>query len=193
MDEELYEIVPVDPLHKLKTKGSELEKEIDAIKEILRDTITASKINKNADRLVDRLIEMIQVTQGMVESVAKSNQDIGRQLNKSIQEMNESNRRVTEKLEGVMEFFARAAETEAERGPDVTSQLQNFMDKMESRLNDISESHRRLEEKTRELERKSVPRSPVPAPTPAGTQPQPFNRPVSLVPAPPKPFNMDEG
>ena len=185
MDEDLYEIVPLDPLHKLKTKGTELEKEIDAIKEILRDTITASKINKSADQLVDRLIEMVKVNQQMVETVSKSNQEIGRQLNSSIQAMVESNRQLTEKLEGVMEFFARAAETEAEKGPDVSSQLQDFMDSIESKLNDIHESHKKLEEKTSIIEKRMASR-------PASTQQQPFGQPVSLVPAPPKPFTMDE-
>jgi len=186
MEEELYEIVPVDPLHKLKNKGSELEKEIDAIKEILRDTITASKINKSADQLVDRLIEMIKVNQEMVEQATQSNQNIGRQLNSAIQEMIESNRRITEKLEGVMEFFARAAETEAEKGPDISGQLQDFMDRIESRLNEISDSHKKLEEKTNLIEKKVVARQQT-------SQPQPFTRPVSLVPAPPKPFKADEG
>jgi len=186
MEEDLYEIVPVDPLHKLKSKGTELEKEIDAIKEILRDTITASKINKSADQLVDRLIEMVKVNQQMVETVSKSNQEIGRQLNTSIQEMTESNRQVTEKLEGIMEFFARAAETQAERGPDVSSQLQDFMDSIESKLNDIQQSHKKLEEKTNIIEKKVASR-------PASNPQQPFGQPISLVPAPPRPFRMDEG
>lgn len=186
MEEDLYEIVPLDPLHKLKTKGSELEKEIDAIKEILRDTITASKINKNADQLVDRLIEMIKVNQEMVAVTSKSNQDLARQLNTAIQEMIEGNRKLSEKLDGVMEFFARAAETEAEKGPDVSSQLQDFMDNIESRLNEISESTRELSEKTNVLEKRMVAR-------PAAAPGQAFSRPVSLVPAPPKPFKMDEG
>lgn len=183
MAEDLYEIVQTDPLHRLKLKGSELEKEIDAIKEILRDTVTASKISKSSDEIVERIIDMIKVSQEMVETVSSSNIEMGRQLNQSIKEMAEGNRRLSEKLDGLIEFFAQAAESEEEKGPSAfVKKMEQMLQGLEGKLDSMDQRHKNLEGRLTSLESK-----PAPAPLPMQA-PRPFARPVSLVPAPPKPL-----
>jgi uncharacterized coiled-coil DUF342 family protein len=119
-DEPLYEIVEMDPLHKLREKGDDLEKEIDSIKKVLKDTVAVSKLHASADELVDKIIEMIKVSQDMVEAVAKSNQQISQQLQKSLDEMVRSNKDLSEKLNALLAFFAESSEAPSSEAAETT-------------------------------------------------------------------------
>jgi len=135
-EENLYEIVPMDPIDKMKSKGTELEKEIDAIKNILKETVKVSKMKTSADEMVDKIIEMLKVSQDMVGAVSKSNQELSQQLQKSLDSMTESNKELSQKMDMLLDFFAEAAETpaESEAHPEVESAVVDKLDKLISSL-----------------------------------------------------------
>lgn len=156
-DEPLYEIVEMDPLHKLREKGDDLEKEIDSIKKVLKDTVAVSKLHASADELVDKIIEMIKVSQDMVEAVAKSNQQISQQLQKSLDEMVRSNKDLSEKLNALLAFFAESSEaspSEAETThPTGTSaKMEAILEALTSKLDEVSQSNKLVADQTAQMQ-----------------------------------------
>lgn len=191
-NEDLYEMVPMDPLRKLKVKGSELEKEIDAIKDILKDTVTISKLNAGAEELVGKIIQMIKISQDMVEAVSRSNQDLGRQLNASVKEMTNSNRELSHKLDALLEFFAETGEHAEKETPEIEDAVKKMVTDLGGKLDQLIEGHRKLERKTGELERKLTHvRAPAPRPLPPPPR-RPMAAPAQYAPGAPPPFNPDE-
>ncbi len=153
-DEDLYELVQVDPLHKLRERGEELEKEIDSIKKVLKDTVAVSKLHASADELVDKIIEMIKVSQDMVEAVAKTNQQLSQQLQKSLDEMVRSNKELSEKLDGLLDFFAEASEAppEEESAAAGGSELKPVLESLTRKLDEVVQTNREVAGRTAELQ-----------------------------------------
>ncbi|MFH1786864.1 MAG: hypothetical protein ABH829_04425 [archaeon] len=204
-DEEIYELVATDPLEKLKAKGGELEKEIDAIKEILKDTVTISKLNASAEELVSKLIDMVKLSQDMTRSVSKSNEDVSRQINKSIQEMRDSNRELSQKLDALLEFFAEAGEKEEIERSEIESDMQKVLSQVSSKIDNLVRSNQEISSKTKELEFKMEDLSKKkhvlrPAPLPSVMEQPAFPKPERPMPPPlskggipaPKPFKLED-
>ncbi len=155
-DEPLYEIVEMDPLHRLRERGEDLEKEIDSIKKVLKDTVAVSKLHASADELVDKIIEMIKVSQDMVEAVAKSNQQISQQLQKSLDEMVRSNKDLSEKLNALLAFFAESSEVSSEaettHAPGANQKLDSVLEQLTSRLEEVSQTNKMVAEQTSQMQ-----------------------------------------
>lgn len=152
-DEDLYELVQMDPLHKLRERGEELEKEIDSIKKVLKDTVAVSKLHASADELVDKIIEMIKVSQDMVEAVAKTNQQLSQQLQKSLDEMVRSNKELSEKLDGLLDFFAEASEAPPEEeSAAAESELKPVLENLTRKLDEVVQTNREVATRTAELQ-----------------------------------------
>lgn len=180
----MYELVPTDPLDKLKTKATELEKEIEAIKEVLKDTVSISKLHASSEELVGNLVDMIKVNQEMVEAVSKSNKEIGSQINKSIQQMNESNKELSQKLDALLEFFAEAGEKEEIEKTEISEDLKKVLDELSTKIDEISDSNRKLSErmavlegKIEEMGKRRIHR-PLPPPIPSVTEQKPAPPPL---------------
>jgi len=144
----------MDPLHKLRERGEELEKEIDSIKRVLKDTVAVSKLHASADEMVDKIIEMIKVSQDMVEAVAKTNQQLSQQLQKSLDEMVRSNKELSEKLDGLLDFFAEASEAppeeESAAAPD--SGLKTVLENLTKKLDEVVQTNKDVATRTSELQ-----------------------------------------
>jgi len=209
-DEPLYEIVEMDPLHKLREKGDDLEKEIDSIKKVLKDTVAVSKLHASADELVDKIIEMIKVSQDMVEAVAKSNQQISQQLQKSLDEMVRSNKDLSEKLNALLAFFAESSEAPSEAEtthPTGTSaKLESVLEALTSKLDEVSQSNKLVADQTAHMQgtmeelgesmktQIKKMRSPSMQPAPSGLSMQRPAIPTSpMPPAPPRPLSRPQG
>ena len=208
-DEEIYELVQTDPLEKLKAKGSELEKEIDAIKEILKDTVTISKLNSSAEELVGKLIEMVKLSQDMTKNVSKSNGEVSREINKSILEMRDSNKELGQKLDALLEFFAEAGEKEEIEKSEIESDMHEVLSKVSTKIDALIQSNDALSKKTVEIEGKMeelakkkkkphlAPIEPLPSVTTAASFPTPEKPEAPAAAKPggipaPKPFKLSE-
>ena len=202
-EEELYEIVAMDPLHKLKEKGEGLEKEIESIKRVLKDTVAISKLHASADELVDKIIEMIKVSQDMVEAVAKSNQQLSQQLQKSLDEMVKSNKDLSDKLNALLAFFAESGEVspEEEHPEAKTGKLESVLEDLSSKLGEVVKSNKEMTEQTMQMQSAMAEvtenlktqikkmRAPVPStPVPSLSTPRVSVPASPLPPAPPKPL-----
>ncbi len=209
-DEPLYEIVEMDPLHKLREKGDDLEKEIDSIKKVLKDTVAVSKLHASADELVDKIIEMIKVSQDMVEAVAKSNQQISQQLQKSLDEMVRSNKDLSEKLNALLAFFAESSEAPSEAEtthPTGTSaKLESVLEALTSKLDEVSQTNKLVADQTSQMQGtmqemsesmktqiKKMRAPPMPS-APSGLSMQRPAIPTSpMPPSPPRPLSRPPG
>jgi len=210
-DEPLYEIVEMDPLHKLREKGDDLEKEIDSIKKVLKDTVAVSKLHASADELVDKIIEMIKVSQDMVEAVAKSNQQISQQLQKSLDEMVRSNKDLSEKLNALLAFFAESSEASPSEAAETThptgtsAKMEAILEALTSKLDEVSQSNKLVADQTSQMQgamqemNESMKtqikkmRSPQ-MPGPSGLSMQRPAIPMSpMPPAPPRPLSRPQG
>ena len=206
-DEPLYEIVEMDPLHRLKEKGQDIEKEIDSIKRVLKDTVAVSKLHASADELVDRIIEMIKVSQDMVEAVAKSNQQLSQQLQKSLDEMVRSNKDLSEKLNALLAFFAESSETSSEAETThqpAESKLEAVLETLTSKLDEVSQTNKLVADQTAQMQSNMEElsgdlktqvkkmRTPQQAPQ-AFSMGRPAVPSSPLPPAPPKPLSRPQG
>jgi uncharacterized phage infection (PIP) family protein YhgE len=147
--EKIYEVVPVDPLEKLKKKSSELESEIHGIKKVLKETVTISKLSASADELVEKIIEMVDITQQMLSSVSRINEKLTKELTKTLKEMDKNHKILIGKMDNLITAFSEALEVEETVEPEVGNlkALQEGLDRIADKLDALIVSNREISAK----------------------------------------------
>ena len=202
----MYEIVPVDPISKLHKKTSSLEADIKEIKSALRSTVGLSKMESNADDFIKRMLNLLDSSQKMVESVAKSNQVVAAKIQTAIDRMNKANEELSVKLSKILNFFAQATEAmggEGEGGmEDLSDSIADSLNGLKGTLDNLAEQNDRsnqvLQSIERHLKSQTLRRRPMPprqappgfppAPPGAATAPPPGATQQGFPDLPPPPF-----
>ncbi|MFH1450606.1 MAG: hypothetical protein ABIF92_01350 [archaeon] len=202
---QMYEIVPVDPISKMQKKSESLENDIREIKSALRGTVGLSKLDANADKFIQRMLDLMSSSQKMVEEVAGSNEKVAQKLQVAIDHMNKINDELSEKLSQVLSFFAQATEAMTGEGEDESSdELVNAVNGLKSAMDGISQSNQQTQKILISIERnlkqqavsgrRPMPPAPqmqlTPPPAPPGSYPQQEEEPpipIEMPGAPPAP------
>ena len=205
---EAYEIVSIDPLSRIEKRNENLEKDIREIRAALRGTVGLSQLEAGADEFISQMLGLMETSQKMVQEVAVSNQQVAKKIQEAIDNMNESNKALSDKMTRVLDFFSRAAESmggEEEGGVSdvLSSSLDALHESLDSLVDQNKATHETLMSIEKHLKKQNVatsapvraPRPPVPQRrtpyavpgTPQGFPPPPAGAPSGLPPPPPPP------
>ncbi len=199
--EEYYEIVPTEPFSESESEREKerLEREIQELKQKIRATSSVPKSNSDLEKFTGKIVELLTNSQKLVNEVAESNKSLAAKIQTALDTMNKTNQVLSEKLTKILDYFAKASETEDEEeiSPEITdslSQLKNYLkllidqNKQTNQLLQSIEKHLK-----RNILRSAVPKIPKtkPAFTPPGLPPAPSTSklpPLKEGELPPPPF-----
>ena|GEM_PF-2320547 len=190
--EEVYEIVPVDPLSKIEKRHDTLQAEIGEIKAALKGTVGLSKLEANADQFIGHILDLLKSSQEMVEEVARSNQDVAASIKNTITQLNKANQDLSNKLTKILDFFAQATESmEEEKGEDLGPKFDALIAAINSLSAKTAKQNEMLETIDRDIKKSAVRGSPPPQgfpPPPPGFMPPPGGEGPQNMPPPPPGF-----
>ena len=109
--EELYEIVPSETYSDISYKSSEIQREIDEIREAMKGAVGLAKVESNAQSMITKMLDMVQTSQRLVEQVSGSNQQIAQKVQDALDKMNRTNAVLSEKLSSILDSFIKASES----------------------------------------------------------------------------------
>jgi myosin heavy subunit len=174
--DEVYEIVPVDPLSQVSRKNERLEKEIHEIRNALRGTAGLSRIESNANQFIDHMLDLMKSSQKMVDEVAKSNQAVAQKIEVALTNMEKTNTELSEKLTKILTFFAQATEAMEEESTG-DSQMVTAVNTLNETLSKLQESTSKSSELLSSIERnvkqQRVRSQSIPVPKPMSSAPMP--------------------
>ncbi len=179
---ELYEIVPTETYSDISYRSSQIQKEIDEIKDAMKSTVGLAKVEANAQSMITRMLEMVETSQRLVEQVSNSNQQLALKVQEALDKMNRTNAVLSEKLSSILDSFIKASES-MEEGPDETAKaVENLTHSVDAIHSQNAKVLELLESIDKSLKRggmrSTVPALPPPRPiTPAAQRPLPQRRP----------------
>ncbi len=170
---ELYEIVPTETYSDISYRSSQIQKEIDEIKDAMKSTVGLAKVEANAQSMITRMLEMVETSQRLVEQVSSSNQQLSLKVQEALDKMNRTNAVLSEKLSAILDSFIKASES-MEQGPDETAKaVENLTHSVDAIHSQNAKVLELLESIDKSLKRGPVrpPGTlPIPRPQPAPTQ-----------------------
>lgn len=173
--EELYEIVPTDAYSGYSARSEHLDKEIEEIKNALKSAVGLAKVEANAQTIITQMLDMVNVSQKLVEQVATANQQLAQKVQEALDRMNETNAALSEKLGTILDTFAQASESMDEAPDETTQAVKNLADTMGK----IAQQNSRMIATLESIE-KNLRRSAVRAPPMMQSRPRP--RPMQRYP-----------
>jgi len=184
MPEEMFEIVPVDPISKVEKKHEHLERELASIRNALRGK---TGIVAGDDDVMKKVLELIQSSEKSAEKTQEA-----------VDTMTQTNSELSSKLTKILDLFAKATEAmetgeEADLGPAIANLSKTFSESMrglKASLDAIGGQNQKILEALNAIERntkRQMVMPPRPAYRQAPMQRAPMRRapPVAAQTAPP--------
>lgn len=198
--DELYEIVPTEAYSDISLRSSQIQKEIDEIKDAMKSAVGLAKVESNASGMISKMLEMIQTSQRLVEQVSNSNQQLALKVQEALDKMNRTNVVLSEKLGSILDSFIQASESMGGETDESGKALQNLSHSIDLLVGQNAKILETLESIDKGLKRgvarTSLPMlspRPMSSPAPQRTQraalpPQSFNEGSVEDELPPPPF-----
>lgn len=174
--EEVYEIVPIDPLSKIEKRHDTLQAEISEIKAALKGTVGLSKLEANADEFIGHILDLLKSSQEMVEEVARSNQEVATSIKDTITQLNQANKDLSDKLTKILDFFAQATEAmEEDKGEELGPKFDILISAINALSANTAKQNQMLETIDKDIKKSAVRGVPPPGfpPPPPGFVPPP--------------------
>ena len=168
--DELYEIVPTEAYSDISLRSSQIQKEIDEIKDAMKSAVGLAKVESNASGMISKMLEMVQTSQRLVEQVSNSNQQLALKVQEALDKMNRTNVVLSEKLSLILDSFTQASESMGGETDESGKALQNLSHSIDLLVGQNAKILEALESIDKNLKRGAVrptlmpPRAPVSLP-----------------------------
>ena len=186
--DELYEIVPTEAYSDISLRSSQIQKEIDEIKDAMKSAVGLAKVESNAQGMFSKMLEMVLTSQRLVEQVSNSNQQLALKVQEALDKMNRTNVLLSEKLSTILDAFAQAGQSMGGETDESGKALQNLGHSIDLLVGQNAKILETLESIDKGLKRGAVrPSLPTLSPRPMSSAPQRTQR--AALP----PQTLDEG
>lgn len=177
--EELYEIVPAETYSDISYRSSELQKEIDEIRDALKSTVGLAKVESNAQAMITRMLQMVETSQRLVEQVSNSNQQLALKVQEAVEKMNRANVILSEKLTLILDSFVKASEAMGGETGESSKVFENISRSIDLLVGQNSKILEALESIDKGLKRGAIrPPMALPPARPVAIQRRPPQRPA---------------